>query len=216
MSIQSPQMPTVKSEKPEQAAAPGVLLILLLCGALVASKTASISSLPPLPKGLQTASANVLQNIFNDAGVGDTRVAPVAATQTSDAWAVAKSDAPRMIGLDSSIDMLNSLGNGKPTAEQQHAQFMELTPAEYNGVTSNDFLREPEPTVRQGRSRIEESLAALRSNSGGKPSAAEVYTRSLLWDRVDAEVVRQFAAIARQAQELPATSNDDGGAAANS
>lgn len=214
MSIQSPEMLTTKERYSEpEKPVPGLLFILLLCGALVASSKASSPALPPLPKQLQTASASVLQNIFQEAGVSETRVTPVDTSRTSDAWAVAKSEGPQMVGLDSSMAMLNCLG--KPTTEQQRAQFMELTPAEYNDVTSTNFLREPEPTVRQGRSRIEETLAA-RSNNGDKPSVAEVYTRSLLWDRVDAEVVRRFAAFARQAQDLPATSNDDGGAAANS
>jgi len=51
-------------------------------------------------------------------------------------------------------------------------------------------------------------LASMRNS---KPSAAEVYTRSLLWDRVDAEVVRRFAAFARQAQETAGSNGEGGG-----
>ncbi|KAL7275132.1 hypothetical protein RUND412_001951 [Rhizina undulata] len=183
-----------ETEKP--VAAPGLLLILLLCGAFVASSKTSVKALPPLPKQLQTASANVLQNIFQDAGV----TAALEANRvevSSDSWVVAKSAVPQMVGLESSLAMLTSQLE-KPTAQQQREQLLQLTPAEYNDVTSNNFLREAEPTTQRGRRHIEEGLASMRSNS--KLSAAEVYTRSLLWDRVDAEVVRRFAAFAHQAQ----------------
>jgi hypothetical protein len=200
------------SDKP--AAAPGLLLILLLCGAFVASSKSSVHSLPPLPKQLQTASANVLNNIFQDAGVptmvaNRVEVADESSISTSD-WVVAKSAVPQMVGLDSSLAMLNAQLDGKPTTEQQHEQFMQLTPAEYNDVTSNNFLRDPEPISQRGRRHLEESLASMRNS---KSSAAEVYTRSLLWDKVDAEVVRRFAAFAARAQSdtKVKTSGEGGG-----
>jgi hypothetical protein len=202
--------PLSESEKP---AAPGLLLILLLCGAFVASSKTSTAALPPLPKQLQTASASVLQNIFQDAGVAEVgRVETVDPVSATDSWVVAKSDVPQMVGLESTMSVLNSFD--KTTPEQQREQFMQLTPAEYNDVTSNNFLREPEPVNQRSRRRIQENLANMRN---AKPSAAEVYTRSLLWDRVDAEVVRRFAAFARQAQSSGASGNEEsGGAAAHS
>jgi hypothetical protein len=209
--------PTIKSEKvtslvdSEKPTAPGILLILLLCGAFVASSKSSTPSLPPLPKQLQTASESVLQNIFQEAGVAEaSRVETVDASTNSESWVVAKSDVPHMVGLESTMSVLNSFD--KPTLEQQHEQFLQLTPAEYNDVTSVNFLREPEPVNQRSRRRIHENLATMRNN---KPSAAEVYTRSLLWDRVDAEVVRRFAAFARQAQSAGgAASNEESSGAA--
>lgn len=205
--------PTIKAEKSftdaeKPATAPGLLLILLLCGAFVASSKTTTAALPPLPKQLQTASASVLQNIFQDAGVTDVHRVEAVPTSTTDSWAVAKSDAPQMVGLESTMSVINSFE--KPSIEQQHEQFMQLTPAEYNDVTSNNFLRDPEPVNHQTRRRIQENLASMRSN---KETAAEVYTRSLLWDRVDAEVVRRFAAFARQAQAQGASANDGGSTA---
>ena len=206
------------SEKP--VAAPGLLLILLLCGAFVASsKTSSAqaaAALPPLPKQLQTASASVLQNIFQDAGVSevtvgrvDTRADPSASSADS-SWLVAKSDVPQMVGLESSMGVLNAAFD-KASPDQQRQQFMQLTPSEYNDVTSTSFIREPEPVNQRNRRRIQENLANMRTS---KASAAEVYTRSLLWDRVDAEVVRRFAAFARQAQGSGASGNEESGGAA--
>lgn len=202
----------VASMEPEKPAAPGLLLILLLCGALVASSKTSISALPPLPKQLQSASASVLHNIFQDAGVSEVGRVESIDVSSSDSWIVAKSEVPQMVGLESTMSVLSSFD--KTTPEQQREQFMQLTPAEYNDVTSNNFLREPEPVNQRSRRRIQENLANMRNS---KQTAAEVYTRSLLWDRVDAEVVRRFAAFARQAQASGASGNEDGsGAAAHS
>jgi len=208
----------VKNEKGEaEKPQTGLLLILLLCGAFVASQgaTGAAPSLPPLPKQLQTASASVLQNIFQDAGVTESTRVEIAPTTTGD-WALSKSDVPQMVGLESSMSVINQYDRtSKPSLEQQHAEFMQLTPAEYNEVTSTSFLREPETVDHRNRQRIRENLAAMSRN--GKQSVAEVYTRSLLWDKVDAEVVRRFAAFARQAQaQQAATNNDDGGAACHS
>jgi len=222
MSIPSSDIAPIKSEKVQPrdaekpAAAPGLLLIvssyptfvhmvltlmfflqLLLCGAFVASSKTSVPSLPPIPKQLQSASADVLNNIFQDAGVAPIEAGRVEAADvstTSDTWMVAKSSVSQMVGLDSSLAMLNARLD-KPSAEQQHDSFMQLTAAEYTDVTSNNFLRDPEPVARNRR-HLEEGLASMRN----KPTAADVYTRSLLWDKVDAEVVRRFAAFAQRAQ----------------
>lgn len=166
-----------------------------------------MQSLPPLPKQLQTASANVLNNIFHDAGVTPmeaNRVEVSDASSTSDAWVVAKSSVPQMVGLDSSLAMLNSQLD-KPTVEQQHEAYLQMTPAEYNDVTSSAYHRDPEPAARNRR-HLAEGLASMRSN---KPTAADVYTRSLLWDKVDAEVVRRFAAFAQRAQQAQQATTGD-------
>jgi hypothetical protein len=95
-----------------------------------------------------------------------------------------------MVGLSgSSLDVLNHQ-LVQPTKEQEQEQLFSLSADQYNGVISQDF-GEPEPSTSSGRRNLEESLAAMRSNNKG--SAAEVYTRSLLWDKVPAEVVRDFA-----------------------
>jgi hypothetical protein len=96
-----------------------------------------------------------------------------------------------MVGLSgSSLDVLNHQ-LVQPTKEQEQEQLFSLSADQYNGVISQDFGREPEPSTSRGRRNLEESLAAMRSNNKG--SVAEVYTRSLLWDKVPAEVVRDFA-----------------------
>jgi hypothetical protein len=97
-----------------------------------------------------------------------------------------------MVGVTSS--RLGDIADGltQPTEEQNNEQLFGLSAAQYNGLTSQDFLQNtPQRSTSQGRRNLGETLAAMRSNS--KKSAAEVYTRSLLWDQVPSEVVRNFA-----------------------
>jgi len=97
-----------------------------------------------------------------------------------------------MIGVTQSSlgDLADTLA--QPTEEQNHEQLFSLSAAQYNGLTSQEFLQNaPQRSTSQGRRNLGETLAAMRSNS--KKSAAEVYTRSLLWDQVPSEVVRNFA-----------------------
>lgn len=194
----------------DKPAASGLLFLLLLCGAFVASSSSQVSSsLPPLPQPVRTASAGILQNIFQDAGVSQSsqgRVQDLEASMT-DSWTDSKSSAPQMVGLESSVAMLNAQFQ-ESSLDQDPRQFMALSIAEYNDVTSKEFLREPERSSQRGRKQLEEGLASMRSQS--KPSLAEVYTRSLLWDKVDAEVVRRFAAFAQRAASKQAAEGDGG------
>ncbi|KAI9769585.1 MAG: hypothetical protein M1839_003624 [Geoglossum umbratile] len=185
----------------DKPAASGLLLILLLCGAFVASKssTTSTPAIPRMPEDIRVASAAVLDNIFKDAGVQQSdprlalnRVESLEPTPSGVAWPAPKNTltAAQMVGLSgSSLDVLNHQ-LVQPTKEQEQEQLFSLSADQYNGVTSQDF-GEPEPSTSRGRRNLEESLAAMRNNNKG--SAAEVYTRSLLWDKVPAEVVRDFA-----------------------
>lgn len=178
----------------DKPAASGLLLILLLCGAFVASSTSQSGSLPPLPQPIKTASASILQSIFQDAGVSqNARVQDLEAM--SESWTDSKSAVPQLVGLESSVAMLNAQ-LADSSLEGDHQQFMQLTAAEYNEVTSKDFGPAKVGSIR-GRKHLADGLASLQSHS--KPSLAEVYTRSLLWDKVDAEVVRRFAAFAQRA-----------------
>ncbi len=108
-----------------------------------------------------------------------------------------------MVGLTaSSLDVLQQQLL-QPTPAQEQEQVFGLTPDQYNNVVAPHSYYQGElgpspshtptgPTMSKGR----RELAAMRDRQrGGKnaESAAEVYTRSLLWDKVPAEVVREFA-----------------------
>lgn len=190
----------------DKPAASGLLLILLLCGAFVASSTSQSGSLPPLPQPIKTASASILQSIFQDAGVSQTvRVQDLEASM-SESWTDSKSAIPQLVGLESSVAMLNAQ-LAESSLSGDHQQFMQISAAEYNEVTSKDFGPAKVGSIR-GRKHLADGLASLQSHS--KPSLAEVYTRSLLWDKVDAEVVRRFAAFAQRAASNRAAAGEGG------
>lgn len=181
----------------------GLLLVLLLFGAFVASKSSTTSSpsIPHLPEDVRAASATVLDNIFKDAGVQSSvdprltlanRVEALETSPSSTAWPSSKTtlSAAEIAGLSHSpLDTLHHQ-LVDPTKEQLREQIFSLSADQYNGVTSHDFITEQHPPS-QHRRNLGEALAAMRNNN--RDSAAEVYTRSLMWDKVPAEVVRDFA-----------------------
>ncbi|KAI9894169.1 MAG: hypothetical protein M1814_004023 [Vezdaea aestivalis] len=198
----------------DKPAASGVLLILLLCGAFVASKGSATapSAIPRMPDDIREASATVLDNIFKDAGVQQapahlptaslSRIESMEPAPSSHAsW---PSSSSTFVGLSgSSLDILNQQ-LVKPSKEQEAEQLFSLSADQYNGVTSQELHRAPETApASQGRRNLGASLAAMRAN--GKPSVAEVYTRSLMWDKVPSEVVRDFAKLVAECnrQESP-------------
>lgn len=190
--------PALLSE-PEKPAAQGLLLMLLLVGAFVASQGAS-PTLPPMSDDVQAASSALLADIFKEAGV-PAAAAPAAGDApaprpSGSAWAPAPSG-PALGGSDMHGVAPSPLGDlahrlTHATDEQHKEQLFSLSAAQYNGLTNHDFLHTaPPPATSQGRRNLGETLAAMRLN---RPhSAAEVYTRSLLWDQVPTEVVRNFA-----------------------
>jgi hypothetical protein len=200
---QSKKVENALRSEPEKPAAQGLLLMLLLVGAFVASKGSS-PSIPKMSDDVRTASASLLEDIFKDAGVQQTgsgvseSLAPVP-SGSANAWASSTMVINNNIGgiASSSLgDLTDSLTQA--TQDQNNDQLFSLTAAEYNGLTSQDFLQNAPaaPSTSQGRRNLSETLAAMRSNS--KKSAAEVYTRSLLWDQVPSEVVRNFAKLVEE------------------
>ncbi len=195
-------------EKPSQG---GLLFMLFLVGAFVISRRQTPNLLRRVPEDMRAASATLLDNVLKDAGISQS--APglqVMAPQPSGAaWAQGPSAMTGLSGLAPSMlgDLSDSLT--QPTQEQTNEQLFSLTAAQYNGVSSQDFLQNapPERTTCQGRRNLAEALATMRSNS-----KAEVYTRSLLWDQIPGDVVRTFAKmVADSTQNAPADgSNADG------
>ncbi|KUJ11151.1 uncharacterized protein LY89DRAFT_237772 [Mollisia scopiformis] len=200
--VETSLVPIKKSENsllsdPEKPAAQGLLLMLLLFGAFVASKGSS-PSIPQMSDDVRAASATLLEDIFKDAGVPQTAsgiseaVAPLPSGNSWSTTPMPSLGGNGMVGVTQSTlgDIADSLT--QPTEEQTHEQLFSMSAAQYNGLTNQDFLQAtPQRSTSQGRRNLGETLAAMRSNS--KKSAAEVYTRSLLWDQVPSEVVRNFA-----------------------
>jgi hypothetical protein len=202
----------VVSKKPEallseteKSAAPGLLVLMLLIGAFVASKGSS-PKLPQMSDDVRVASATLLEDMLKDAGVPQVVTGPTGVSEagaplpSGNSWATPS--IPTLGGTEMSGVTASSLGNladslSQPTEAQQNEQLFGLTAEQYNGLTSTDFLDSaPTRSTSQGRRNLGETLAAMRQKS--KEGAAEVYTRSLLWDQVPSEVVRSFAKMVQE------------------
>lgn len=198
ISVKKPEVPLPTDvEKPAQQG--GLLFMLFLVGAFVLSSR----STPPIPRvseDVRAASATLLENVLKDAGVhqSSSGLGQMAPQPSGTAWA--RAPAPSMAMGSSDMEgvtssMLGELTDAliQPTQEQTNEQVFSISAAQYNGVNSQDFMQDApaERSTSQGRRNLAEALANMRNNN--KNSAAEVYTRSLLWDQIPGDVVRRFA-----------------------
>lgn len=181
--------------------APGLLLMLLLCGAWVVSNNSTSTKAGPIsrmPEDVRMASTAVLQTIYSDTGLqtqdaiptGDIRgatVHPGSSKQASKHPGVASDTTHR------SWSPLATLHRQliAPTEQQQRDQIFSMTADQYNGLTTDDAMLGASPAASKHRRNLGDALAALRLNKQG--SAAEAYTRSLMWDEIPSNIVRDFA-----------------------
>ncbi|KAF4455458.1 hypothetical protein F53441_2248 [Fusarium austroafricanum] len=186
--------PFTEGEKP--AAQGGLLFMLFLVGAFVLSSR-STPSIPRVSEDVRAASATILDNVLKDAGVNSQSASLQAAPQPSGAVNWGSAMPMNDMAMDGvAPSMLGELGDQltQPSQEQTNEQIFSLSAAQYNGVNSQDFLHNaPErSSPSQGRRNLAEALATMRIPNK-QNDAAEVYTRSLLWDQIPNEVVRNFA-----------------------
>ncbi|KAJ4345896.1 uncharacterized protein N0V89_012032 [Didymosphaeria variabile] len=214
----------------EKPVASGLLLMLLLCGAFVASKSSG-SAAPPIPRmpdEVRAASTQVLDSIFKDAGVAPTvteqgvvanRVSMVEPGPSGMAWAKSGADIDALTG--SALDQLHTQLT-TTSKEQEHEQLFSITPAQYNSMTSMDFTRtrysiasddfsDPLSPGSQPshRRNLAATLAAMREQSKSD-GAADIYTRSLLWDKISPEVVVEFKRMVEESAAASRPGTSDG------
>lgn len=100
-----------------------------------------------------------------------------------------------------------------PTQQQQIEDAFSLTPAQYASLTHSEYTANYEtsaPASRPPRRSLAEAIMAEHAQhaSPSPPeqhkSKAEVYTRSLLWDQIPQNVVKQFRELVRDSEELEA------------
>jgi hypothetical protein len=175
----------------DKTAAPGLLLMLLLCGAWVASKssTSTPAAMPRMPDDVRVASSTILENIYRDAGLQPN-------TATATVPSINRASLPRVASSTTivhSASPLSSLHHDltQPTQQQQRDQYFSLTSDQYNHMTTDDCTDESNHSQPPRRRNLGEALAAIRAEKKGP--AAEVYTRSLMMNEVPADVVRDFA-----------------------
>ncbi|KAI8650243.1 hypothetical protein NCS56_01476900 [Fusarium sp. Ph1] len=179
---------SVEGDKP---AAQGGLLSCSSSSAPLSSSSRSTPSIPRVSEDVRAASATLLDNVLKDAGVNSQSASlQAAAPQPSGAanWgnAMPMND---MVMEGVAPSMLAELGDAltQPTQEQTNEQI-------FFPVGGAEFLQNaPErSSPSQGRRNLADALASMRTTNK-QNGAAEVYTRSLLWDQIPSEVVRNFA-----------------------
>lgn len=222
-------VPRAKEDK--EPVASGLLLMLLLCGAFVASKSGSGAAppMPRMPDEVRAASADVLDSILKDAGVSSAftdqglianAVTGLEPSPSGMAWPKPTGSGSDFAASASRLDHLHS-HLAAPTKQQETEQLFSMTPAQYNSMTSLDFTRprysiasddltDPlSPSQPSHRRNLAATLAAMREQNKGE-SAADVYTRSLLWDKISPEVVHEFKRIVEESTAMSRPSTSDG------
>jgi hypothetical protein len=189
----------------DKPAAQGLLLMLLLFGAFVASKGSS-PAIPRMSDDVRAASATILSDILHDAGVSASTVMPAAAMSSVSASAQMHAQhadwtQPSHVSLaDLDPSPLAAYADSltAPSAQQQNEQLFSLSAAQYNAAASPSFSAAPAPSSSAGRRNLADSLAAMRE--GARAGKTEVYTRSLLWEQVPRDVVRRFARLVEECE----------------
>lgn len=194
----------------EQPMASGLLFFLLLCGAFVASKPASSrpADLPQVPEDIRQAAPAVLSNLLSSESTPSQRHG---ATGQS-AMEPAPSNLPQAKRLTGRLDQIHQRITS-PSKEQEANEAFALTTQEYASISGMNFLSEhdrPGPSSRHDappprKRNLAEMLANMQNDQSR--NKAEVYTRSLLWDQIPGDVVRQFKEMVRDQNEIEARQN---------
>ncbi|KAL8905706.1 MAG: hypothetical protein Q9207_002462 [Kuettlingeria erythrocarpa] len=202
-SIGAPKKESHDEKEGTTAAASGLLLMLLLCGAWVVSNNSTANSrpIPRMPEDVRMASTAVLDTLYSDSGVQP---------QESDALRHLRNEvlghnathqaSPHPSSAGQSHSPLATLHRQliSPNEQQQRDQIFSLSVQHYNGVTTDDAMMRSTSTAPTRRRNLGDALVALRSSKYG--SAADAYTRSLMWNEVPTSVVRDFARMVAEAQ----------------
>lgn len=190
--------------------ASGLLFMLLLCGAFVASRsaTSTFTNLPQVPEEVRIAAPAVLSTLLAEAtrpskqltgASGHTGLEPAPSGLAS---SPSRADNNRMSQLHHHLTA--------PTKQQEIDQAFSITTAQYTSMTStSNFLSQVEhgETTPQPRRNLAEALANMRQEAQNRGSSgAEVYTRSLLWDQIPTDVVDQFKQMVADSDEIEAKS----------
>ncbi|KAG6024478.1 hypothetical protein E4U41_001779 [Claviceps citrina] len=179
----------------------GLLFMLFLVGAFVMSSR-SMPAIPRVSEDVRLASATLLDNVLKDAGVNYQSasmhsIAPQPSGSNlmhpPGAGAAGMPD----INMDNAApSMLEELGDSltQPSQQQMNEHIFSMSTAQYDGVSNQEFLQQnaPQRCTSQGRKNLADALAAMRA-ANRQGGAAEVYTRSLLWEQIPNEVVQNFA-----------------------
>jgi hypothetical protein len=88
---------------------------------------------------------------------------------------------------------------------------MDYTRQRYS-IGSDEFSdpMSPETPPSHHRRNLAETLATMRREHSKGDGAAEIYTRSLLWDKISPEVVHEFKRMVEESAAASRPSSSDG------
>ncbi|EMC93581.1 hypothetical protein BAUCODRAFT_76038 [Baudoinia panamericana UAMH 10762] len=190
---------------PDQPIASGLLFMLLLCGAFVLSKPATSrpSDLPNMPPEVQAAAPTVLNNLLAEAG------GPMSTSQVrSNVYQEPQPSVPAFTTAraHNRLDRMHQRLTA-PSKQQEIDQAFSLTTAQYASIAQADYpaydVPQPQEGARRPRRNLAEKFASMQQ-ANAQSSKAEVYTRSLLWDQIPTDVVKQFREMVRDHEEIEA------------
>ncbi|KAL4803013.1 hypothetical protein BDV18DRAFT_48497 [Aspergillus unguis] len=190
----------------------------LLFGAFIASNSSSLPSrsLPNLSEEYRAESANVLKAVLassppelahsstNQPSVSSA-AGPLPTTITGAEMAQMTASAPAS-NLDELHDSL-----AMPTKEQEQEQVFGLNAEQYNSLTTFDETGAGYKS--QQPSNLQQALAAMRGNAAQArmpKGTSDVYSRSLMWDRVPEKVIRDFRRMVQEYGAPPAREGNSG------
>ncbi|KAJ5114456.1 hypothetical protein NUU61_000215 [Penicillium alfredii] len=210
-------------EKPNPAVASdcpfswNAFYMCLLFGAFIASNSTSLPgrSLPQMSEEYRAESANVLKAVLASsppemAQPSHNAAVSASATGSAQPTTITGMEMVQMGSGPTASSALDELHDTlvMPTEDQQREQVFSLNAEQYNSLTTFDDhgagLKPQQP------SNLQQALAAMRNTAAQHriqaASTSDVYTRSLMWDRVPQKVIRDFR---RMVQEYGASPMKD-------
>lgn len=167
----------------------------LLFGAFIASNANTNltgHSLPQLSEEYRAESANVLKAVLASSPPDLTHPSAVAVSTSASQPSITM-DMTQMVSSHVRPSTLDELHDTlvMPSEEQERAQVFALNADQYNSLTT--FEEDGAPFKAQP-SNLQAALAAMRSNAAQHRvhAGGDVYSRSLMWERVPEKVIRDF------------------------
>jgi hypothetical protein len=215
---------TLMSEVSDKQMVPGggFLLLFLLYGAFVATRATGSAPLPPMSDEYRAEAEMILNNVLDDdTGVQQSSMAMLQAVGSGNVQQVnwpapsnTQSGSRPTFSQPANAGGLNTLSQRllAPSKQQEAEAAFSMTPAQYNAITSGDFSRrsyennEENARSKGTRKPLAELIRASREEDPQGSNMADVYTRSLMWDRIPTEVVQEFK---RMVSRCPSVDEQD-------
>ncbi|RMX96125.1 hypothetical protein D0868_11352 [Hortaea werneckii] len=195
----------------EQPIATGLLFMLLLCGAFVASKppNSQARGVLQMPAEVRAAAPTILNNLLSETGPDATPSQTISYAghepRPSGATHQGRNQQSRLDQMHHHITM--------PTKPQEIDDAFSLTTAQYASINNMNYpgyhdapAQQHQHNAPRTKRNLAETLANLR-NKEQQAGRAEVYTRSLLWDQIPTEVIKQFKEMVADQNEIDARRN---------